>query len=194
MAFTRKMLKAYGIEDNIIEQIMDAHVEVVDALKAERDGYKTDAEKLPGVQKELDTLKASGGDWRSKYEKEHTDFETYKTEIGTRDAKAAKVNAYRTQLREAGIPEKKHDAILRVADLDSIEMGEDGTSFKDSSAVLDGIKTEWAEFIPTVTKTGAAVATPPSSDGTGVTRESIMAIKDRTERRKAIAENMNLFQ
>ena len=46
MAFTRKMLKALGIEEDKIDQIMDAHVEVVDALKADRDTYKADAEKL----------------------------------------------------------------------------------------------------------------------------------------------------
>ena len=57
MAFTRKMLKALGIEDDKIEQIIEAHTEVTDALKADRDKYKEDAEQLPHVQDELDKLK-----------------------------------------------------------------------------------------------------------------------------------------
>ena len=36
MAFTRKMLKAMNIEDEKIDQIIDAHSETVDALKADR--------------------------------------------------------------------------------------------------------------------------------------------------------------
>ena len=50
MALTRKFLKALGIEDEKVDEIISAHTETVDALKAERDGYKADAEKLPGVQ------------------------------------------------------------------------------------------------------------------------------------------------
>ena len=34
-----------GIEEEKIDQIIDAHSETVDALKAERDGYKEDAAK-----------------------------------------------------------------------------------------------------------------------------------------------------
>ena len=43
MALTRKMLKAMGIEDEKIDQIIEAHTETVDALKVERDQYKEDA-------------------------------------------------------------------------------------------------------------------------------------------------------
>ena len=40
MSLTRKMLKAMGIEDEKIDQIIEAHTETVDALKEQRDGYK----------------------------------------------------------------------------------------------------------------------------------------------------------
>jgi hypothetical protein len=53
MALTRKFLKAMGIEEEKIEQIIDAHTETVNALKEERDNFKADAEKLPNVQKQL---------------------------------------------------------------------------------------------------------------------------------------------
>ena len=46
MAFTRKFLSALGIEADKVDQIIDAHTEVTDALKSERDKYKADAEKL----------------------------------------------------------------------------------------------------------------------------------------------------
>ena len=48
MALTRKMLKAIGIGDEIIDQIIEAHTETVDALRQ----YKTDAEQFgTGIEK-----------------------------------------------------------------------------------------------------------------------------------------------
>ena len=37
MSLTRKMLKAMGIEEEKIDQIIEAHSETVDSLKAVRD-------------------------------------------------------------------------------------------------------------------------------------------------------------
>lgn len=58
MALTRKYLKAMGLEDDKIDQIIEAHTEVTTAIKADADRYKADAEKLSEVQAELDSLKA----------------------------------------------------------------------------------------------------------------------------------------
>ena len=68
MSLTRKMLKAMGIEDEKIDQIIEAHTETVDGLKEQITQYKASAEKLPGVQKELDDLKkdSSGNDYQAK--------------------------------------------------------------------------------------------------------------------------------
>lgn len=47
VALTRKMLKAMGIEDEKVEQIIEEHVESVDGLKAERDRYKGGVPRRP---------------------------------------------------------------------------------------------------------------------------------------------------
>ena len=60
MALTRKMLKAMGIEDEKVEQIIEEHVESVDALKAERDRYKAGAEEAEGLRRQLEEAKAAG--------------------------------------------------------------------------------------------------------------------------------------
>ena len=54
MALTRKFLKAMGIEEEKIEEIISAHSETVTGLKEEAEKYKADAEKLPSVQAALD--------------------------------------------------------------------------------------------------------------------------------------------
>lgn len=195
MAFTRKYLKAMGIEEEKVDQIMDAHVEVVDALKADRDNYKEDAQKLSAVQKELDELKAKGEDgYKEKYEKEHKAFEDFKTEQTAKETKAAKSKAYRELLREAGVSDKRFDGIIKLTDLDGIELDSDG-KIKDADKHAETIKTEWADFIVSTSTRGAQTATPPTNNGgkTTMTRAEIMAIKDDDERQAKIAENPHLF-
>lgn len=195
MALTRKMLKAMGIEEEKIDQIIEAHTETVDALKEQRDNYKKDADKLPGVQKELEDLREAEGDdgYKDKYEKEHAAFEKYKTEQAEKETDANKRSAYKALLKDAGVSEKRIDTILKVLDLSEIELDDKG-KIKNSDKVTEKIKSEWADFIVTDGKKGAETTTPPSNiGGKTMTKEEIMAIKDGTERRKAIAENPQLF-
>ena len=56
MALTRKLLKGMGLTDEQVDTIIEAHTDTVDGLKADIGKYKADAEKLPGIQKELDDL------------------------------------------------------------------------------------------------------------------------------------------
>ena len=158
------MLKAFGIEENIIDQIIDAHAEVVDGIKADRDNYKADADKLAGVQKELDDLKKNGGDWQKKYEDEHKDFEAYKNAQTAKETKAAKEKAYKELLKDAGIPDRRVDMILKVTNLEDIELDESG-KIKDSGKHAEKVKTDFAEFVEKSAERGADVPNPPASGG-----------------------------
>ena len=81
MALTRKMLKAMGIEEEKIDEIIDAHTETVNALKDQAKQDRDAAARLEAVQRELDDLKAQGdGGYKDKYEKEHAAFEDYKSQ------------------------------------------------------------------------------------------------------------------
>lgn len=194
MALTRKSLKAMGLTDEQVDSIIEMHTETVDGLKA----YKADAEKLPGVQKELDDLKKQVAEnkddgWKDKHDAVKKEFDDYKAAQTAKDTKAAKEAAYRALLKEAGVNEKRIDAVLRVTDLDKIEL-EDG-KIKGAEEVKNAIKTEWAVFITTAGQSGAGMTNPPVNTGsaTTMTKDQIMAIKDPTERQAAIAENHQLF-
>ena len=197
MAFTRKMLKAMGIEDEKIDQIIDAHSETVDALKAERDGFKEDAAKLAAVQKELDELKAKGDDgYKAKYEAEKAAHDALKADIAAKETKKAKTDAYRELLKGANIDEKRIATILRAEapTIDKIELDADG-KIKNAEQYTESIKSDWADFIVTQSAKGANTATPPANGGAASTKtkEDILKIKDAGERQKAIAENPTLF-
>ena len=197
MGFSRKMLKAMGIEEEKIDQIIDAHSETVDALKADRDAYKEDAAKLEAVQKELDALKAKGDDgYKAKYEAEKAAHDALKADIAAKETKKAKTDAYRELLKGANIDEKRIATILRAEapTIDKIELDADG-KIKNAEQYTESIKSDWADFIVTQSAKGTNTATPPANGGAASTKtkEDILKIKDAGERQKAIAENPTLF-
>ena len=195
MSLTRKMLKAMGIEEEKIDQIIEAHSETVDALKADRDSYKEDAEKLKDVQKELDDLKAKGDDgWKEKHDKLKEEFDKYKTDVQAKETKAAKEAAYRAILKDANLSEKGIEKAVKYADWDKIELGEDG-KLKGANDHIKAVREEWAEYVTTTTTTGAKTSTPPANNGgkTGKTKEEIMAIRDPAVRQAEIAKNPEVF-
>ena len=195
MSLTRKMLKAMGIEEEKIDQIIEAHSETVDSLKADRDSYKEDAEKLKDVQKELDDLKAKGDDgWKEKHDRLKDEFDQYKNDVQAKETKAAKEAAYRAILKDANLSEKGIEKAIKYAEWDKIELDEDG-KLKGANDHIKAVREEWAEYVTTTTTTGAKTSTPPANNGgkTGKTKEEIMAIRDPAVRQAEIAKNPEAF-
>ena len=197
-AQVREILSSAGVDaehmSDAVDRIMDGHVTSINALREERDSYKADAEKLPGVQKELDEAKSKGDpEWQKKYEDEHTAFEQYKDQVKSDEQNRAKADLYRAALTKAGVDPKRVAAIMKVTDLSKVSV-KDG-KIEDEDKVTEGIKTEWAEFIAKPGSKGATPDNPPANGGaTPKTKDEIMAIKDPEERQKAIAENIHLFR
>ena len=195
MSLTRKMLKAMGIEEEKIDQIIEAHSETVDSLKADRDSYKEDAEKLKDAQKELDDLKAKGDDgWKEKHDRLKEEFDQYKNDVKAKETKAAKEAAYRAILKDANLSEKGIEKAVKYAEWDKIELDADG-KLKDANDHIKSVREEWAEYVTTTTTTGAKTSTPPANNGgkTGKTKEEIMAIRDPAVRQAEIAKNPEAF-
>jgi hypothetical protein len=206
MAFSVKQVKAklqeYGVPAEYLETATEyfcsAHKTDLDAIKEERDTAKEIADKMPAVQKELEDAKAeleanSKNTWKVKYEALKEDFEDYKNQQTAKETKANKEAAYKVLLENAGVAPKRIAAILKVTDLDSVELDESG-NVKDADKHTKAIKEEWADFIQTISTKGATTANPPSTSGKGTkTKEEIWAIKDPSERQRAIAENHTLF-
>lgn len=193
----REILSTAGVTaenmSNAVDSIMDGHVTSINALREEIATLKVDAEKTPGLQKELEELKAKGDpEWQKKYEAEHQAFEDFKTKTSQAEQDRLKASLYREILRGAGIEDKRVDSIMKVTDLSKIEV-KDG-KISDAEKVAADVKTEWAEFIPQPGTKTSTPETPPANTGTKKTKDEIMAIKDPTERQAAIAANIELFQ
>lgn len=201
MSLTRKMLKAMGIEEEKIDQIIEAHSETVDSLKADRDSYKEDAEKLKAVQKELDDLKAKGDDgWKEKHDKLNGEFDAYKKDVEAKETHNKKVEAYKAILKDANLSEKGIEKAVKYAEWDKIELDENG-KLKGANDHIKSVREEWAEYVTTTTTTGAKTSTPPSNTGGAkLTKAEIYARDEHgryklstAERQKALAENPELL-
>ena len=201
MSLTRKMLKAMGIEEEKIDQIIEAHTDTVDGLKSDLSKYKTDAEKLPDVQKELDELKAKGDDgWKEKHDKLKGEFDAYKKDVEAKETHNKKVEAYKAILKDANLSEKGIEKAVKYAEWDKIELGEDG-KLKGASDHIKAVREEWAEYVTTTTTTGAKTSTPPANNGgSKLTKAEIYARDEHgryklstAERQKALAENPELL-
>lgn len=169
MALTRKGLKAAGLTDDQVDFVMEGNAETVDGLKEERDRYKADAEKLPGVQKELDDLKGKGDDgYKEKYESEHKAFEDYKTSVAAEKTTAAKEKALETALKKVGIADKRLQSVARLCKgdglLDKLELDEKG-AIKNSDKLEASLKESYSDYIVTTSTQGAKTSNPPAGNG-----------------------------
>lgn len=195
MALTRKMLKAMGIEEEKIDQIIDAHAETVDGLKADIEKYKGDAEKLPTIQKELDDLKAKGDDgWKEKHDNVKKEFDSYKSGVEAKETKVAKEKAVRAYFEGKNIEGANLNLAMRScgAEIEALEL--DGENIKDTTALDALISGDLAGLVAKANpNVRIDMGGKLNGKGNAITKEDILAIKDGSARRKAMAENPALF-
>jgi hypothetical protein len=203
LAITRKLLKGMGLTEEQQDTIIEAHTDTVNGLKADVDRYKADAEKLPGVQKELDDLKGKGDDgYKEKYESEHKAFEDYKKTVDAEKTTAAKEKAVEAVLKKIGVSEKRLQSVAKLAKadglLDALELNDDG-AVKEADKLEKNLKDSYSEYITTTSTKGAYTPTPPAnSGGANLTMADIYKkdekgryVMDYEARLKAIEENLN---
>ncbi len=198
MSITRKMLKGMGLTEDQQDTILEAHTETVNEIKAERDRLKADAEKLPGVQKQLDELKAAGdGGYKEKFEKERKAFEDYKADITAKETKAAKEKAVKAYFESKNITGANLDLAMRGCGTEMAALEMDGEKIKDTKS-LDALLTGTYKGLISTTQTkGANPANPPANTGGAKSREDIYKKDDKgryvmstAERQQALAELM----
>ena len=194
MALTRKLLKGMGLTDEQVDTIIEAHTDTVDGLKADVSRYKADAEILPSVQKQLDDLKAAGdGGYKEKYEKEHSDFEAYKSGVTAKESKAAKEKAVRAYFESKNITGANLDLAMRGCGEEMAALELDGEKIKDTKA-LDALVDGTYKGLVAKASVRVDMGGRLNDGRKPMTKDEIMKITDRAERRAAIAANMDLFR
>lgn len=170
MALSRKFLSAMGIEADKIDEIITAHTETVDALKEDRDRYKAEALKLPDVQQKLDDAleeiknNTDNEKWHTKYDALKDEYDNFKKSEAAKVAKESKKAVLKNLLKDIGISDKRIDSVIKVTDVDSIELDDQG-SIKDVDTLKDTLEKEWSDFIVKEDVHGASSYTPPGGGG-----------------------------
>lgn len=182
-----------------LSEILNMLHEEVDTVKDSRDSLQADLDEAKEKIKNLEeTSKNTDSEWKEKYEKEHADFETYKTEQTEKATKDAQKQAYVEMLKEAGISEKMISLIVNTKESDAIMSGikfdENGAVVKDDE-LAKKVKEDYKDFIVTSSTEGAKTSTPPNNDGATLTKEQIYATDEKgryklstEERQKALIE------
>lgn len=202
MALTRKFLKAMGIEDEKIDQIIEAHTETVSGLKDRLDKAESAMKDLPGIQKELETAKAEleavkKDGWKDKHDILKKEFEDYKAGVEEKETKSAKEAAAKAYYQNKNITGAALDIAMKgsAEEIASLEICEDG-KVKDYKPLDDLIAGTFKGLVSTTTITGANTATPPVTNGGGMNKADIYKKDDKgrylmsaSERQKALMEN-----
>lgn len=195
MALTRKSLKAMGIEDEKIDQIIEMHTETVDALKKERDDFRDKAEQYDTVKKELDGLK-NGKDWKAEHDAVKKAFDDYKKTVTEKETAAAKNKAGRAYFETKGIKGGNLEIAMRGAkdEISALEL--DGDKIKDTKALDALIAGDYKGLIVSESTKGADPVNPPAGGGSVLKTKAEIYAKDEhgrykldsTERQRELAK------
>ena len=190
MGLSRKMLKGMGLTEEQIDTIVEAHSDTVSGLKDQLAAAEEKAKTVDDLQKKLDDLSGVAG-YKEKYEKEHSAFESFKSEVSAEKTKTAKEKASRAYFEGKNITGSNLAIAMRGAkdEVSGLELDENG-NIKDTKALDALVGGEFAGLVVKTESRGAKTANPPGSNSgsTVKTKKEIMEIKDTSERQAAWAE------
>lgn len=201
MADFAEIIKKHAGEDgNIpaaaIQTLVTAISNAVGNEYVAKERYKEKLNEIDELTGKLQTAEDSvttAEKWKTKYEAMKEDFTNFKAEQAKKDTRAAKETAYRALLKAAGVSEKRMESVLRVSDVDGVELNDKG-EITDAKKRMESIKEEWADFIETTEVQGAETPNPINNTGDHMMSiEDIDKITDTAARQTAMAQNLGLF-
>ena len=194
---TRKFLRALGVEDDKIDEIVTVHQDTLEEIKAERDSLKESASKLAEAQAEvtrltteLEQVKKTNGD----AEAVRQEFNAYKEQVETERRNATVDAAVLDACKKAGIQrESLQRMVAKDFDRSKVEMDANG-AVTNADALVSMIQKDYPDCIATTQINGTPPTNPPAGGNVRMTKEQIAAITDNAERRAAIKANLDLFE
>jgi hypothetical protein len=203
MAITVKYLEDLGVEKEVAEKIFAERSKEIEADKAKREAVETklkEAEKsLESLTTEIDTLKTSGKnaeEIQAKLDALIAEREAEKTKAeADRIMKEKQENILNRFKAVVGDKKFSHSAI-EEAYLKKFGEALESKDFEGQSdeQIMHALSKDDATAFTGVTAVKLQGGTPLGNGTKYTSKADIMAIKDRTERRNAIAQNLDLFE
>lgn len=174
MALTRKQLREMGLEDDIIESIIRAHGETVDALKQERDAARQTALKQESAARERDALAeeiARLNAEKQEPERIQAEFDAYRQTVESEKTHAQARQALRKALLDAGANDKAVDLLILGVPQDSLVLQEG--SLQNAEELVSSLRGTYDAFFARPVRAGTPVLNPPASQQPRLDREAI---------------------
>lgn len=158
MSLTRQLLKDLQLGDEAIEQVIAAHIETVNALKAERDAATS----------ELEALRAASDQSAAEVQ---AAFDAYRTQVETDRSTAKAIELVRLAMIQAGCNEKAIDLLIQAIDPATLEV--EGSVLRNQDEIIAGLKSKYAAFFAQPIRMAAPTIQPPIPTGGALTREDL---------------------
>lgn len=177
---TRKFLRALGVEEEKIDEIVNAHQDTLEEIKLERDSLKDSASKLAEAQAEvtrlsgeLEKAQKNSGDAA----KVQADFDAYKQQVEAERLNQQTDGALYDLAKKAGI---QRESFLKLAvknfDRETIKRG-DGNAIANADELVEAFKAEFPDFLAAEPEPRPApTITPPPGPAKPYTKEQIEAM------------------
>lgn len=181
MALTRKMLKGMGLTEEQADTIIDAHSETVDGLKEKLKAAEEKAAAADAVQKELDGLKAKGGeDYKARAEKAERELKDFKAEIAAKETRAAKEKAASAYFEGKNITGDNLEIAMMATSglIDGLVL--DGDKIKDTTSLDNLVAGALSRLVVKTQEKGAKTSTPPAG-GRGNSMKTLDEIYKRDD-------------
>ncbi len=129
---------------------------------------------------------------REEFEQLRREYDDYRAAVESREALSARRAAFCRLLKQERVPERYWELILRMTDLNALEMN--GNRLADEDAERARLREMWPEFVGRDCVRGLPVDEPPAmARPRRMTVEEIMAIQDDARREREIAANHEMF-
>lgn len=160
MSLTRSMLKEMALTDDQVEQIILAHLETVDALKAEITAAQEDRALLTEQLAELAAQQQDAASIQA-------EFDRYKAQLSAEEIQ----RILRDALIKAGANEKAVMLLSREIDPEAAQI--DGGKLTNAEELIAPIREKYAAFFATPVSRPVPTIQPPATLHGSLTRQDV---------------------
>lgn len=158
----RKFLTDLGITDNeVIDKIINTYQagvsDIKDELTSTVKGYEAKIQELSKdeITPKLAELQTKYDELETKYNTDikakETEFNTFKTDIETKELKQTKTNLLKQSLEKDGANPKLLDLLMKAIDVDSLELDTKTNALKNYEDISKSVKENYKDIFSTTT-------------------------------------------
>ena len=174
MSLTRKLLRELRLDDDAVERVIAAHIETVDAIRAERDEAQSAATRLTQAAAECDDLRRQVADLaaaRDDAARIQADFDAYRAQVDADRLAASRQAILRSTLLDAGANPQAVDLLASAANAPDAAWNGDALLHPDD--VIAPLRDRYATLFARPVALPTPLIAPPAASAGPLTRDDV---------------------